>query len=311
MSRDKKRHGIKIIERQPNLQPYTFPSEIVKIQLNEKTKIKVFCKYSSYVTHKTHGHRGNVEYETKVYRNILRHLHLFAPGHLHSFAPKFWGAHYSKKTKNAWLIIEYLGESTYLTRMNITSSKMIRLAANWLADFHTAGERYMKKHKLSFMKKYTKGYYLGWANRTKMFTRSFHRHYPWLPKICDKFRELIPELLKAEPTIIHGELYPAELFIRNNNIYAIDWETSAIAAGEIDLASITEHWAKPIANKGINEYKKIRWPKGAPKNFERLLNIARLYWHFRWLGDNTAWTLHTSPLRFRELHQVGRRLGLI
>jgi hypothetical protein len=38
------------------------------------------------------------------------------------------------------------------------------------------------------------------------------------------------------------------------------------------------------------EYQLARWPNGAPADFFRTLEAARVYVHFRWLGDQPAWT---------------------
>jgi len=95
----------------------------------------------------------------------------------------------------------------------------------------------------------------------------------------------------------------------------VDWESAAVAAGETDLAALTEGpWAEEIVRQCESEYQCARWGSGRPADFERRLDAARLYLHFRWLGErpdsNTA-DREKASWRFKELRAIGQRLGLI
>jgi hypothetical protein len=95
-------------------------------------------------------------------------------------------------------------------------------------------------------------------------------------------------------------------------VYPIDWESAAVAAGEIDLASLTEGWPAGYARQYERAYRKARWPNGAPADFERRLAAARLYLAFRWLANKPDRPPAADDLwYFRQLRSAGRRLGLI
>ena len=113
----------------------------------------------------------------------------------------------------------------------------------------------------------------------------------------------------APPTVIHGEYYPQNILYRDGKIHPIDWESTAIAAGEIDLASLIEGWTEEIVRQCQIQYQQARWPAGAPGEFDRTLCTAQLYLHFRWLSDLPETT--TNGWRFEQLHSAGKRLGLI
>jgi hypothetical protein len=60
----------------------------------------------------------------------------------------------------------------------------------------------------------------------------------------------------------------------NNNlslhgrIYPVDWESTAVAIGEIDLASLVERWPVTTVGRCINAYISARWPHGESAGFE-------------------------------------------
>src|SRR5256886_6866637 len=80
MGRDAyQRRPIRILRR--TLPPFmcTFPNEIVTCQLPDGRKRRVFIKYQAGLSHECYGHRGDVPYETEVYRRVLHSLPNFKP----------------------------------------------------------------------------------------------------------------------------------------------------------------------------------------------------------------------------------------
>src|SRR5215831_8043433 len=63
---------IESVKRRPFLYHSTSPAEIIKCSMDNGKSVSLFCKYSGNHTQFSFGHRGGVEYETKVYKNILR-----------------------------------------------------------------------------------------------------------------------------------------------------------------------------------------------------------------------------------------------
>ncbi len=65
------RRSVKILSR--TLPPFmcTFPNEIVTCQLPDGRKRRVFIKYQAGQSHECYGHRGDVPYETEVYRRYF------------------------------------------------------------------------------------------------------------------------------------------------------------------------------------------------------------------------------------------------
>jgi hypothetical protein len=92
----------------------------------------------------------------------------------------------------------------------------------------------------------------------------------------------------------------------------VDWETAAVGLGAVDLAALTDGWPHDVAARCEAEYAGARWPDGPAPGHTRALDLARLYWELRWLGDRAEWLLQPgTPGRYEALHAVGRRLGLV
>ena len=294
--------------------PYlsTFPYEIVTCRLADGSKRRLFCKYAAGHNHNAHGHRGGIAYEAKVYRHILLSLQ--------DSRPLFHGAHTDKRTGETWLILEYLDRCIRVKDITPQYKKMPRplamiLAARWVGRFHATYEAHLARSalSLSFLNQYDVEYYRGWVRRTQEFAGPLNRRFPWLAKLCKRADELLAPLLAPPLTVIHGEFYTNNLLLRYKSIYPVDWESTAIAAGEIDLAALTEgHWPVRTVRQCELEYQRARWPQGPPASFERKLEAARLYLHFRWLGDRPDWTIRKTALwRFKQLQMAAEHMGLV
>ncbi len=161
------------------------------------------------------------------------------------------------------------------------------------------------------MLRHTRGSYLGWIRRTIAFARPLHARYPWLRTLGRHADDLVEPLLAAPRAFIHGELYPHNLLVDGSAVLAVDWQSAALAAGELDLASLTERWPADITIECELAYCRARWPDGAPPSFARTLDAARLHWLFRWLGDRPEWTLaERSRWRWQALVRALARRGL-
>ena len=208
-----------------------------------------------------------------------------------------------------WLIIEHLDGASRLNQS--PNPDAIKFAARWIGAFHAKAEELSASHhpSVKFLPRYDTRYYRSWARRT-IETLPDLQVGSWLPRVCQGYRnEVIDVLLAQPPTIIHGEYYPKNVLIRESTVYPVDWESTALAAGEIDLAALTDRWPPELITEAEQAYAHARWPGGAPSAFSETLDAARLYVQLRWLGDRL--TQQKQRWRFQELRLVGRRLGLI
>jgi thiamine kinase-like enzyme len=189
---------------------------------------------------------------------------------------------------------------------------LMHAAARWLGQFHRANESRLSPDLLPFLHRHDAEHYLGWAARTSRFAGSLHHRFHWLATLCKRFEDVVETLSEPPFVIVHGEYYPNNILFRRGTIYPVDWESTAVAIGEIDFASLTERWPSTTVERCRAEYLSARWPDGPPADFDQKLDVAKLYWRFRWLGERPDWTTEEkSRWRFGQLRTIGERLGLI
>jgi hypothetical protein len=286
---------VAVLARSSNVYSSTAPSEIVRCRLGDERELTLLCKYSLGARGNSFGHRGGGPYEAMVYRNVLEPLE--------ASAPVLHGVRVDPTTQSTWLVLEYVdGFSRGMSRDSMF------LAAVWAAAFHRAAEALQPC--LTELTVYDRSYYSGWAARTEEFAGAASKRRPWLATVCARFNEQGPDLLGAQPTVIHGEYYPHNvLSLHHREIHPVDWESAAQAAGEIDLASLTEGWPAAYASRCESLYQQVRWPGGTPYDFGRALAAARIYLALRWLGESPAQTRsRLSRPYFEQLQRQGEEL---
>lgn len=314
------RSRVTVIDRQPNIYASTFPSEVVTCRVDGRSELLLFCKYGA--GHGTSlsgitGHKGGVPYEAAVYRHVLHGSR--------ATTPTFYGAYRDVKTGHTWLILEYLDQSLRVSRCNqmTETPAPMSLAARWIGQFHRLSEERERCSSLHYLIRYDTEYYLEWARRTSLFAGHLRPRFPWLTTLCRRFEDVVTLLLASPPTVIHGEYYPGNILCHGGTVYPVDWESTAVAAGEIDLAALTDGWPAEIVRQCELEYQRVRWPAVSPANFGERLWAAQIYLHFRWLchdftvkgtGDEQLdWSPEAKGNLFRleQLRSLGERLGLI
>jgi hypothetical protein len=309
---------LRLLDRKPNPRNSTFPTEIVSCMADRTgggETIHLFVKYGMEQFDTVYGHRGNLLYEGRVYRDVLDGLELSTP--------KFYGIYKKKFVKAPWLVLEYMSNGHPASWLKDPQA-MVR-SARWIGKFHAYNENRIRDEKMRFLHRYDRDYFLGWSLRTKKLFQGAHSHFRWLAPLCDKFERKIPTLLRASQTIIHGEYFGNNVVDQSGLSRPIDWQSAAIGAGEIDLASLTNSWINPVAERCEREYVRSRWRNLPPDSFKETLEVARIYMDLRWLGDPfmmrplvttggrkvASKDVFTAIKALIDLHTVGERLGLV
>ena len=290
---------LRIIRREASVFESTFPSEVVTCQFADGAERKFYLKYHCDDQWDSFGHRGGVAYEGIVYRDVLSRLTLPAV--------KCYGSYVDPATGRPWLVLEYLEDALRADLSDLPLSA----AAHWIGHFHRQTGDWLARGETPVPRRYDREYYMGWVSLGVEQAERMPSHYPWLAPLCRCFEEAVEVLTTAEQVIIHGEYYPNNILITRDTIYPVDWESAAVAVGEIDLAMITEDWPDDEVKKCEVTYIRSRWPEGEPPDFARRLGLARLYMHFRWLGDETETSLGGVDERIETLRLNAVSLGMI
>ena len=289
---------IKIVSRHEFIYSSTFPVEIVTCKTVRGEQLSLFCKYLGGKRPNNYGHHGGVEYEAKIYEGILDKTSCSTI--------RYYGQCNIPGSSETLMVLEYIG-ATY--RMNKTiEPEPLPVAAKWIGIFHHLNEG----NAPAFVTVYDRSYYSGWSSRFRNLTSRHYEKYPWIERISNFFDDNMDSMLSGDLTIIHGEYYPHNVLMKNGIIYPIDWESAAIAPGEIDLASLTEKWESDIANRAIEAYKKNRWPNGImPVNeFEKRFLLSKLYFIFRWWSEFGMNSDFTKSEPYQRLLLLSQRAGV-
>jgi aminoglycoside phosphotransferase (APT) family kinase protein len=293
---------VQILDREPNPYTSTCPAEIVTCRLADDSQRRLLCKYAAGEGHNDHGSRGGVTYEAEVYRHVLQTLPLPAPA--------FYGAFPGRESVETWLVLEYLEAGIRVSKLPTAGA--MPSAAAWCGRFHAlSGERF-RSEPLSFLTRYDADYYAGWSRRTLRCGEPVLSQHPWLRTVCRRYEDMIPVLTGQPQTVIHGEYTPHNVLWQAGRIFPTDWESAALAVGEIDLATLVEGWGEDTVRACEQSYREARWPGGAPSAFAETLAAARLYVTFRWLAARGDWTEDARSLSLlRELYRLAEQLGLL
>jgi hypothetical protein len=296
--------GTVIVEREPNVCTSRFGTEVITCRDSDGAMHRLLCKYGPTTAGSGHGHRGGVAYEGAVYRHALEPERMGTA--------RLWALHDDPEEGLSWLLIEYFEDAE---RANWDPAAIVP-AARWLAHFHARMARRLDAPELRFLLRYDEGYLAPWAARAQqLLGETARRRFVWWPRLSELFRECVKLLLGAPLTVIHGEFYPSNVLRAAGEIRPVDWESAAVGAGEIDLASLVEGWPAKLGRECVESYRAIRWPQGAPASFERVLDAARVYLALRWLGDESVPRENKNSKRreeahYEELDRVARRLGM-
>jgi hypothetical protein len=290
--------GVEIVGRKAILGG-TFPKEVVTCRRSDGTSLQVFCKYEGNESHVEYGHRGDVAYEALVYRRLLRRMR--------TSGLRFIGSLVDRAAGGTWLAIEFADGAERVNHVD----DAIPVAARWLGRFHAEAEAILEAEPDLPLKRYDADYYLGWARRTLEFASDdLLAQFPWLRPLCERFTDAVELLLAPPSTVVHGEFYPANVLIRDGRICAVDWESAAIAAGEIDLAFLTFGWPERDVEQSLEQYCAGLRVQPSRETLEARLDAARVYGVLRWLGDRPAWTARSADL-IPDIEGPASRLGLI
>lgn len=293
---------LNVIPGRSHLRTGTHRNESISCEMEDGSRRQFFLKYSKDYCPSTDRHRAGIPHESEIYRQLLRPFagsspKLIAAGEINSLGVSF-------------LLLE---ELEGFLRVSKTPSENMTRAAEWIGRFHAENEVTVNSPGPKFLSIYNKSYYRQWSRNTCRLTQPLHIEFPWLPKVCNVFEQnLIPFLLDSPQTAIHAEFYPKNILAHGPVICPVDWESAALAAGEIDLASLIEGWAEPVRETLIDAYCQARWPGGAPQNFRSRLTAAQIYFHLRWLGDRPDFaTGKKGRKRLSRLGDLLQETGLL
>ena len=295
---------LNVISRTPHIHSSTHPLEIVRCRRADDEEIDLVCKYGHLGYSAALGNRrrrGGVDYEIRIYRDILS---LWDCDNI-----KFHGDFEFSNGNNYCFVMDYLDDAYRLNQC--PNENAILDAASWIGKFHLESEKHLQDDELPPLICYDKNYFLDCINRVYSLPDEIHGELNWLRRLCTESKRHLDVAVSGSQVLIHGEYYPKNILVQGNCIYPVDWESAAIAMGEIDLATLTEGWSIDVCQEIYAAYAEARWPADPPEDLTERVEFARLYDQLRWLGEQGSWKISSRNWRFEELRRVGERLAII
>lgn len=291
--------GIEMTAREPNGYASTFPSEVVTCVTGSGT-VTLLCKYDVPRDRGLRGVPVGVRYESNAYLFAVR------PSKLP--APRWFGLRGDGSAGPMWLVLEYLSGAFRLDK-SPERGKLARAAA-WIGLFHRYHDRapappecLNREGRIAFE---------ACARRAADRWPELRDTHPWFHRLARDYAKVFCDLFVRRPTVVHGELYPSNVLVREGLVFPVDWERAAVSAGEIDLAALTEGWKADEARLAEESYVDARWEGEAPDDFGECVEAARVYLHLQALGD-----LGPGPFkakdewRLERLESAARTRGLL
>ena len=298
---------VEIVEREFNPNRSSFLTEVLTCRDEAGEVFKLLAKYGdryagrNQTWHEGHGQRLGVAYEANAYRRL----------------PKIPGADTARyfatgdRAQGSWLFIEYL-DGSYSLPLFHDPEEAIRLASTWLAHFHRECEQVVAESGLPWLRVYDRNYFAGWADRFAQYVDVVEEDYSWASDLASALFPALEPLLQGPTTVVHGEFYPNNVLVFDDRIYPVDWETVALGAGELDLASLIDNWPAEICEVALDIYAETRWGNAEQPGFRDRIELARVYQDLRWLGDRRERTAAPNEQRrFASLHDRAVRLGVL
>lgn len=301
---------VRVVDRRENVYTSTSATEIVRCRMPDGTDKELFCKYLSRDTPTVDGRVIDRLYEIGIYRDVLQ------PSAVRG--AEFLGSWDETDTERSWIVLEYVAGARRLMHVDSAGQAgAMEAAAGWIGAFHADAERRLGLGEFRLDRCFDAVHYRERLQRMLSANADRLARTTWVTPVIERFEEVVRILTNARQTVIHGEYYPKNVLFREDRVYPVDWETAAIAPGEIDLAMLTENWPTEIVDLCVRAYRSSRYGNDQPADLDRLLDAARLYVQVHWLGhepdaDRPKWSLSTAgDWRLEQLRLWSQRLGMI
>ncbi|MFM9058058.1 MAG: phosphotransferase [Planctomycetaceae bacterium] len=282
--------GVALVGRRPNPCFSSAATEIVAIEHADEIRREVFLKYARAVPDPEPRCRHDVAYCGLVYDRIVHRLPVATVRSLGTIA--------AGDPPVAALVLEHLAGALRVNEAPDESGLLA--AAAWCGRLHAWGEGAIADPALAFVARYDLDYYRAWAARARRLAAAAGPVPAWLDRACSSFEDRAPALVAAGRTIIHGEYGPQNILWRDNAVHPVDWESAAVGAGEIDLATLLFDWPADTVSRATDAYWRARGV-APPPDFAAVFAAATLYTCLRWLpdpggGDGGAWEVGLARL---------------
>lgn len=301
-SRDVSTHPIKL-ERKLFDYHSTFAIEEITATFEDGNRVSFILKDFSPggLLESVRGIRPDLAYdpcrEILVYQRILSAAELGTA--------RCYGAQVDEERQRYWLLLERVqGDELYKCEFSAWCE-----AARWLARMHSQpllANAAMRHEQDARLLRYDQDFCNIWIDRAVQFSHQREHAVRWsiapekMKWIADVCRGAVRQICDLPDVFLHGEFYASNILYlqdgQQSRICPVDWETSALGAGLLDLAAlIAGNWTERQRETMVSEYCRGLAPPpsvlGERSDLNLLLRCCRLFLAIKWLG----WSVHWEP----------------
>lgn len=292
----------------------SFPLEELDVRLDDGQELELVLKDLTWESLIEDARLAKPEFLYNPRREIEAYQRVLSPHRLGT--PACYGAVTDERVGRYWLFLERVqGVPLWQAEEFDTWKK----AARWLAWLHAyfAGPA----ASMADLVRYDGDYYRLWLRRAREFadrkgTGESADCRDGLAWLADRYERVVESLLVLPATFIHGEFYPSNILIQEQEgrICPVDWEMAGLGPGLMDLAALT-------AGRWSDEQRAalaLAYVEGLPSNGRTMamddllaaLDFCQVHLSVQWLGWSQDWT--PPPERTRDwlgdaLRLAGRR----
>ena len=295
-----------VVERRANPYASTYATDIVTCQVRRRgaagmtaETVTLLCKYAPTPDG---PHRG-LDHEAHVHRAIA------APSGL--TLPTLYGCHHDKSTGDTWLVFSFIDG----LRLSIGPwPESLVAGATWAGRFHAYWDARMDDPALALLPRRNTPDYEHRLDRAHDLLVDAPSHVRtkacWLTTRWDEIAGTVMDHLASQPpTVIHGEYYVDNILYADGTAWPVDWERAAVAAGELDVAALTDRWGATARALAARAYDVARHghPEATPP---ARWQAARLFVQLGWVAEGLDWDDPADCRRLDEARRASRALGI-
>jgi hypothetical protein len=287
-------HDATAVRRRPSAYRSSFSIVELEVEVGDGSRRLLVAKDLSRSSHTSMGPWPKPEFlddplrEIETYRSVLAREKLGTPA--------FHGALVERERSRYWLLIEKVaGVELY----QVGELDRWQTVMRWLAAFH---DHFAGRELPPSLLRYDRRFLSLWAERAERIAGVE----------TDDYAEVADRLATLQPTLVHGEFYPANILVAGDRVSPIDWEMAGLGPAVIDVAALTTGWGR--AEQELLEETYLLAATGTPgrERFAQDVDCARIHLALRWLGWGRDWTPppeHAHDWR-AELANACERVGL-
>lgn len=270
--------GVGVVGSVPHVRTNPYASRtssfIVDVLTTDGSAARLLLKPGRVAERTRTGSPWGAGYEGAVYRGSLAEIACFTSPFVGELIDG----------DRSWLVLRWIDDARSVAKSPHPSA--IRSAAAWLGRFHDEASACVDRAVPRQLNRYRDGMVVAWA------TLALANLIPVLSDESPVLSALpagalaAQALLGTDQTLVHGDLYPANVLSTGSAVIPVDWEWAGIGAGELDLAALVDGWPAATVAASISDYRHTRWPPGGGQGFAERFAAAKLFLAVRWLGGH-------------------------